>query len=233
MDIKNIKIIGLGGVGSVLINNLTKFLNFTVAAKDFNITLIDGDEFEDKNFERQEFVAMGNKAESKFKELTRKYSELNIEFKKSYINNSNISELLSEGDMIFLCVDNHKTRKVVSEYVSSLENIILISGGNELTDGNVQLYVKEEGKDITPRITDYHPEIDEPQDKSPDEMSCEELSVSEPQLYFTNLTVAAIMCWTFHNCISNNFKTSEIYFDINQMAADPKIRQPKSKGEKE
>ena len=229
MDIKEIKIIGLGGIGSVLVNNLSKFLNYTVGANDFNITLIDGDEFEDKNLERQEFIAMGNKAESKFKELARRYESLNFEFKSCYINDTNISDILSEGDTIFLCVDNHKTRKVVSDYVTTLNNVTLISGGNELTDGNVQLYVKKEGEDLTPSITDYHPEIENPQDKSPEDMSCEELSASEPQLYFTNLTVASIMCWTFHNCINKNYKTSEVYFDINQMAADPKNRKPKTK----
>ena len=56
-------------------------------------------------------------------------------------------------------------------------------------------------------MTDYHPEIENPLDKSPDEMSCEELSHAEPQLYFTNFMVAGHMCSAFYNIIErNNYK---------------------------
>jgi hypothetical protein len=94
-----------------------------------------------------------------------------------------------------------------------------------MTDGNVQLYVRKGGVDLTPDLCAYHPEIANPDDKLPDEMSCEELSKSEPQLYFTNLGVATLMCWMFHNAVINEqYERSEVYFDINQMAADAKVR---------
>jgi hypothetical protein len=50
-------------------------------------------------------------------------------------------------------------------------------------------------------------------------MSCEELANSEPQLYFTNLWVATIMCSAFYNAvIKNELKASEIYFDLKHMS---------------
>jgi hypothetical protein len=56
-------------------------------------------------------------------------------------------------------------------------------------------------------------------------MSCEELSNSAPQLYFTNLGVATIMCWAFYNAIiRGKFLKSEVYFDITTMTADSKSR---------
>lgn len=221
----NIKIIGLGGIGSILSERLCRFLNYSQPNKSFVLTLIDGDEYEDKNYERQEFTGLGNKAEIKANELRMKYLNITFEHITEYINIDTISEVINEKDIIFLCVDNHKTRMVVSNYCKTLNNVILFSGGNELQDGNVQIYVRKGEVDITPDLCSYHPEIANPTDRSPDEMSCEELSKSEPQLYFTNLSVATIMCWAYYNVVvQQNINASEIYFDISTMSVDAKKR---------
>jgi len=60
-------------------------------------------------------------------------------------------------------------------------------------------------------------------------MSCEELQNSEPQLFFTNLGVATIMCWSYYNIKNNDLTNSEIYFDINKMRAHSTFREPKTK----
>jgi len=221
----NIKIIGLGGVGSILIERLCRFLNYSQVDTSFVVTLIDGDEYEDKNLERQEFTRLGDKAEIKANDLKIKYLNLNIDYIIDYINTDTISRGISEKDIVFLCVDNHKTRMVVSNYCKTLNDVILISGGNELTDGNVQIYIRKGGVDITPDLCAYHSEIATPTDRSPDEMSCEELSKSEPQLYFTNLSVATIMCWAYYNVVvQQNIDASEIYFDMSRMSVDAKTR---------
>lgn len=219
-----IVIIGLGGVGSILSERLCRFLNFS---KDLtaDILLVDGDEYETKNFERQEFTRMGNKADIKATELTMKFSNIRFDVFEAFISKDNISEVIMEGDIVFLCVDNHKSRMIVSNYCKELKDITLISGGNEYTDGNVQIYLRKEGKDLTPDLCAYHPEIENPDDKLPDEMSCQELSESEPQLYFTNLGVATFMCWAFYNVVvKEEYERSEVYFDILKMTADAKIR---------
>lgn len=224
----DIKIIGLGGIGSVLSEKIGRFLNFSTRENN-HIMLIDGDSYEVKNFERQEFFQLGSKAEVKRSELSLKFDRIQFSHYNKYVNESNIKELILEKDIIFVCVDNHKTRKLISDFCSKLNDIILISGGNELTDGNVQIYIRKEGKDLTPKITDYHPEIQDPKDKSPEDMSCEELSKSQPQLFFTNFTVAAIMCWVFFKIINGVIPTeSDVYFDINTMAVSAKTRKVKA-----
>jgi molybdopterin/thiamine biosynthesis adenylyltransferase len=213
----NIKIIGLGGVGSILSERLCRFLNY---AADVNaeIMLVDGDSYEQKNFERQEFSSFGNKAEVKADDLELQFPHIRTDVYPAYINEANIADVIKEGDVVFLCVDNHKTRMIVNNYCKLLKDVTLISGGNELTDGNVQTYVRKEGVDKTPDLAAYHPEIANPDDKLPDEMSCEELSKSEPQLYFTNLGVATIMCWSFYNVVVKaQLEASEVYFDITSM----------------
>lgn len=219
-----ITIIGLGGVGSILAERMCRFLNY---AKDLtaDILLVDGDKYEHKNYERQEFTRMGNKADIKSTELQMKFSELRFDICDSFVNEKNIADIIDEGDIVFLCVDNHKTRMIVSNYCKELQDVILISGGNEFTDGNVQIYVRKGRKDLTPDLCAYHPEIANPDDKLPEEMSCEELSKSDPQLYFTNLGVATLMCWSFYNVvIKEQYERSEVYFDMLSMTTDAKIR---------
>jgi len=218
MNYLSIKIIGLGGVGSVLCDKIARFLNYS---KDIraNIMLIDGDAYETKNYERQEFTILGNKSEIKGGDLEEKFPELELDFYPEYINQHNINQVIKSNDIVFLCVDNHKTRMITSNYCNNLNDITLISGGNELTDGNVQIYVRKGGRDLTPDLCSYHPEIANPVDKLPEEMSCEELANSDPQLYFTNVWVATIMCSAFYNVIiKNQIGASEIYFDMKQMS---------------
>jgi molybdopterin/thiamine biosynthesis adenylyltransferase len=224
---EKIVIIGLGGIGSILLERMARYLNFARMAEDMNreILLVDGDSYEDKNLERQEFRTMGNKASVKADEIDMQYRNIKIDDYPAYINDANIADVIRERDTVFMCVDNHKTRMIVSNYCSQLKEVTLISGGNEFFDGNVQIYVRRDGVDLTPDLCRYHPEIQNPDDKLPEEMSCEELAESDPQLYFTNLGVATIMCWAFYNVvIQGDLERSEVYFDMRQMTADAKIR---------
>jgi molybdopterin/thiamine biosynthesis adenylyltransferase len=225
----NITIVGLGGIGSILANTISRFLNSKESFKPININLVDGDDYEQKNTSRQEFYNFGNKANVKSRELSSKFHNINYKDYPMFLDENNISEVIHENSIIFVSVDNHKTRRLVSYYAKKLNAIIVISGGNELTDGNVQIFIRKGGENVTPSLTDYHPEIENPLDKSPDEMSCEELSRAEPQLYFTNFMVAGHMCSALYNIIErNNYKISEVYFDILSMNSNSKTRVPKN-----
>lgn len=220
----NIVIIGLGGIGSNLVRRISRFINYSRDLQA-NMLLIDGDDYEPKNYERQEFVFIGNKAEIQMQELSRKFKNIDFKASSSYINEKNIDKFINENDIVFICVDNHKSRMIINNYCKTLKNVTLISGGNDLIDGNAQLYVRKEGKDLSPDICAYHPEIANPNDKLPEEMSCDELSSVEPQLYFTNTMVSIYMCCLFFNAvIHNRYEKSEVYFDIENMKADSKIR---------
>ena len=222
-----IKVIGIGGVGTILADKLSRFLNYGNGF-EARITFIDGDTFEPKNRDRQDFlIAGGKKSIVKATEFQEKYTELNYSAFDDYVDRNNVASLIKSGDIVFICVDNHKTRKIISDHTKTLNDIVVISGGNEYTDGNVQIFIRKEGKSLTPSLSDYHPEIENPRDRTPGEMSCEELAQSEPQLFFTNLGVATFMCFAFYNTVvKNNPNYSEVYFDVLSMSADPKTRKP-------
>jgi molybdopterin/thiamine biosynthesis adenylyltransferase len=222
-----IVIIGLGGVGSILCDNLSRYLNYS----DINasVSLVDGDYYETKNNERQTFMRLGDKASVKSTELIRIFPNVNFIDFNNFVNEHNVNVIIEEDSIVFLCVDNHISRKVISDHCQTLSNVTVISGGNEYTDGNVQLFKREGGKNVTASLTEYHPEIEFPEDQSPEDMSCEELSKSDPQLLFTNLTVATIMCWMFYAIHQGKDVTrhGEVYFDITTMATLAKVRNSK------
>lgn len=222
-----IKIIGVGGIGTHLLPPLCRYLDSL--NQQVHLVVLDGDAFSAKNAERQEFERLGNKAEVTSEMLARRFPRLELEAKPVYLTADNAFVFIKEGDIVFSCVDNHATRLLLSEHCASLSSVTLISGGNEYADGNVQVYLRREGRDITPPLTHLHPEIADPKDRSPEEMSCEELArAGSPQLIFTNLMVASLMLNAFWLVTAGTLSYTESYFDVLTGAVRPINR----KGEK-
>jgi len=231
----NVKLIGLGGVGGIVARYTSVFL--ASFQKDARLVLIDGDKFEPSNASRMLFGRHGNKAMVTMRELKPRfaYSKLSIVPIKQYITPENIKTLIRAGDIVILCVDNHATRHLVDKHCASLKNICLFSGGNDGvgkdstgsvrrgTYGNVQVYIRRGGKDRSPSLAKYHPEIATPTDKSPHEMNCVELVVSKPQILFANMSVASAICNALLLYLSGNLHYGEASFDIADALMRPTI----------
>jgi molybdopterin/thiamine biosynthesis adenylyltransferase len=226
-----ILIIGIGGVGTPLVKLMMtycyyskefykKFLNDN---EQLEFILIDGDYFEEKNRDRQFFQDMGisrNKAEVLTEEMQDLFSNLNIQFISDFVDKNNVNNIIQENDVIFSCVDQNASKKIISDRCKELENFTLISGGNSYHETTVQIHCRRDGKDITPAIDKYHPDLQNPTDKHPNDMSCEELYNSEPQLIFTNNLVSINMAILFyHTFILEKFNISEHWADIETMKA--------------
>jgi hypothetical protein len=83
------------------------------------------------------------------------------------------------------------------------------------------------GRDVTLPLTRFHPEIAEPKDRSPHEMSCDELLVeAAPQLLFTNLAMASAMLNAFYAWRMGKLQYGEVFLDILEGKASPVQRQP-------
>jgi len=228
---RRVVVVGLGGIGSWVVQALCPFLNFS--EDTWTLVLVDGDEYEgEKNRTRQVFDEIGAKAEVQASWVARKFPRLRVQAITQYIsadgteNTYPVSESICSGDVVFSCLDNHKTRKMLADHCVRLRDMTLISGGNEYTDGNVQVFVRRQGQDLTCRLEKYHPELAQPSDKAPWEMSCEELAASSPQLIFTNLTAATFMLNAFYALEQKKFQWDkpEVYFDIMANAATPRVR---------
>jgi len=215
-----VKVIGCGGIGLCLLNVLGRYLNYQKVPSE--LVLIDGDDYEEGNRTRQGFHRSGNKAEATADRMTREFTKLVCRGVADYLNEANIKMQIREGDIVFCCVDNHATRKLVSDRCENLKNVVLISGGNNYTDGDIQIHVREKGENVTPPITKTNRIIANPIDRipvAPALMGCARLQPSEPQLLITNNLVSALMLNAFYGWQEGVFadkdkKYSTVYGDI-------------------
>jgi len=222
-----VKVIGLGGIGAPLAQALVQFLAYRPPCP--TVWLVDGDAYEESNRARVVFETCENKAVVKARELTRATGgRVTVLAVEEYVTPRSVGRLIGDGDVIFLAVDNHASRALVSRRCAALEHVTLISGGNDGVEGgrsgtfgNAQIYLREGGRERTNAITRFHPEIARPADMRPDEDGCAELAPSAPQLLFTNLTVAAAMLGTFHAWLTGTLDWEEVYLDIAQGRMTP------------
>ncbi len=217
----NVKVIGLGGIGGALLPFLGRLLD----AHDppARLTLIDGDDFEAGNRVRQAVPAYGNKATILAGELARMFDRLSVRAVPEYIGEENVATLIEEGDYALLTVDNHPTRRLVSDHCSRLRDVVVISGGNELYDGNVQVFIRRGGEERCPALTRFHPEIAQAVGPLPGD-GCDMQVASAPQLLVTNLAVASAMLNAFYACLRGILGYEEVYLDILAGRMNPVVR---------
>lgn len=225
-----VKVIGTGGIGLCLLPTLCRYLNYNGEKHPaVEVSLIDGDSFEERNRERQDFVEVGPKASMTAAEYRGKFPRLMFWDHPTYIADNNVIQLIRENDIVLLCVDNHKTRKLVSDRAEELNNVTVINGGNDWTDGNVLVHIRRNGKNLTPPLANkYHPEIMNPTDKNPAEVEqkpdgCADLAAAAPQLLIMNNYIAANMLAAFYivtdeklyeKVIANPENHGEFYCDL-------------------
>ena len=216
-----IVLIGLGGIGSQLLPSLVRYLSFRPAPRPL-LVLVDSDAYEISNRSRQLFPedALGtNKAEA----LAQLFngSGLALQAIAEFVTPANVGFVVREGDICLLAVDNHPTRALVDRHIAGLTEVTLISGGNDETDGNVQLVRRREGYSLDGHLTEIHPEIGlaATSDVMPG-TGCAALAAERPQLVVTNLMVASAML----NCLwavieQGSVPYSEVYLDVVHNAA--------------
>lgn len=232
----NVKVIGVGGIGLCVLPTLCRYLNFNQAKfPTVQVSMIDGDTFEERNRDRQDFVEVGAKATMTAAEFRGKFPRIMFWDHPTYVTDANVIQLVREGDIVMLCVDNHKTRKLISDRAEELKNVTIISGGNDWTDGNVLIHIRRDGKNITlPLANKYHPEISIPRDKNPGDVEekvagCQVLAVADPQLLITNNLIAAMMLAGFYNVVEWKYaekpeEYGEVYLDVSTMKSAPRPR---------
>jgi len=226
-DFGSIKLIGLGGVGGIVARYLLMYLAASGATA--RVVLIDGDAFEAHNAARMSFSEFGNKAVVVRDDLLELVGDSPVELStvQTFVTPDNVADLLHEGDIVLLAVDNHATRQLVGNHCRDvLDDVCLISGGNDGVGedstghaqrgscGNVQIHRRENGCDLTPHLGAYHPEIADPSDQLPSELSCSEAVFSTPQILFANLATASTMlnALLLHLCGCLGYP--EVCFDI-------------------
>lgn len=240
MSKTSVKVIGTGGIGLSLLPNLCRFLNYEVEKfPQVSVSLIDGDEFEEKNRSRQRFARAGKKATVTAEELRDEFPRIMFFDHPVYVDDVNAVRFLREGDIVLSCVDNHRTRKILSDRALELRDVTLINGGNDLTDGDVITHIRRGGVNITAPLAcrHHHPAIANPTDIHPNEANqpggCSRMAESAPQLVLMNNLVAANMLAMFYNItdpvvyssvLANPAMYHQVYLDMRACKAVPRER---------
>ncbi len=225
---ERIVLVGLGGIGSQLLPPLVRYLACRPESRPL-LVLVDGDAYEPGNRTRQIFPADtigSNKAEA----LAEAYrGGLAVQAVADYLTEANIATVIRDGDLVLLAVDNHWTRFVVDKHLASLDEVTLISGGNDETDGNVQLVRRRNGEFVDGGLAEIHGEIGRATEAEfAARNGCERQAEERPQLVVTNLMVASAML----NCLwavleLGSVSYSEVYLDVvaNAMRSRSWLRQ--------
>lgn len=199
-------IIGAGGTASLLLPQLLVYLDAKHDHKrdDYLVVVFDGDDFERKNLDRQFFdpaYVTVNKAVAMEQMYSTRYPVIG---RPKFLSRADLDDVMSEGDIVFICADNYTIRAHIEDRARALDTVTVINGGNEKTDGSVQLYIREDGEDKTPRFSFGHPEITPRDGDDRAEMTCAQAAAlpGGEQLIVANATAATTMLtalWRFDN----------------------------------
>jgi hypothetical protein len=212
---KRVVIVGCGGIGSWLAEALARTLEFQ--APGSAMILVDGDNYEEKNVERQSFDQIGNKAKVLRERVQKAVPNTFVVAKPAWVvpedavddldpeeaavGKITAGELMDEGDYVFAVVDNFAARKLILDSARLYDDIDVFIGGNgspETGDplyGTVVHYRRRNAQDITVHPSVMHEEFANPPDKNPGELSCAERAKLDggTQLITANLQVMTLM----------------------------------------
>lgn len=215
-----IVLIGCGGIGGWLLGPLVRYLASRPEPRPL-LVLVDGDVFEARNLDRQS-GAPGNLGTNKAEALAEiaRAAGLAVQAVPESVTRATVGQLIREGDLVLLAVDNHPTRALVDRHLASLDEATLISGGNDETDGNVQLVRRRGGWSVDGHLVEIHPEIGRADaDPDPGAAGCQALADERPQLLATNFLVAGAMFGCLWQLLERgSVPYSELYLDLVQGA---------------
>jgi hypothetical protein len=212
-------VVGLGGVGGLVLRLLVPFLHYE--GDDATVLCADGDSFEPRNRARMWFEDLGPKANVLAEELARDYGDrVSLIPVPHYVTPQRAASLIREHDVVFCTPDNHATRRLLERRCARLSDVALFSGGNDDVEdgssgtfGNVQVYLRAEGRNVTNPLSTFHPEIRKPGDRVPG-AGCAATAPSAPQLLFTNAAVASALLGAFYAWRQGVLAYEEAYIDV-------------------
>ena len=211
--------IGAGGTGTHLIGPILAYLDtyHRNRNEEWQYVVVDGDNFDAKNAERQLFES-GMTGSNKAQAMATMYNRYPVLAVPRFIGRDDLPEMMSEGDTVIICADNHSIRALVEERALQMQNVVVINGGNEMHDGNVQLWVREGGENKTPRLSYLHPEIRFESEEDRSAMSCQQAAQlpGGGQLILANQQSASWMLaalWRYHEGVWRSGWT-ELQFDL-------------------
>ncbi len=225
-------VIGAGGTGGYLVADLARYIASNKKIYGA-ITLIDGDNVEEKNLIRQNFV-LADVGKNKAEALAIRYAAhfgINIQYYPKFLDKPGVlSKIISEAvlpkylqkffkmePVILGCVDNNKSRALIYTVFAANSGCCWIDAGNDIHFGQVVLGYNCLASMISPInlpidlpmefslpcTIEANPSMMNNLAKLPTEMSCAEHAISSPQTIFANRTASSLMLNFIHTYVMN------------------------------
>lgn len=254
---KHFIVVGAGGNGGYYIPNLARQISIQNKLRQLEglhphkITIVDADDVEPKNLNRQNFINRDINMGKAFVMADRygKAFDLEIDFLDEYLTSEDmlkgiINAYRNHIPVIVGCVDNNKTRKFLYDVYKGRPNTFYLDAGNEEHAGQVvcgfntgqDLKAVKGGGSIQyfdlPSICDLFPEVLEATDKLPTEMSCAERAESAPQNIYTNQTAGNLLLGFTNTILTSKstegkgLKVHAVIFDAETMNQTTKFNKP-------
>lgn len=233
-ETKRFVIVGLGGTGGWLLEGIARIAEANYPGS--TLLLIDGDQYEPSNANRQVFHDYGPKAFVKAQMVrdavpnTIIAADMRWVVEEAHEDDTMrvaASSLLQEGDVVYAMVDNFAARKAIFDAARQFDNIDVFTGGNDdALFGSVYHYERRDGEDVTEHPVVFHEQdYTNPPDRNPGDMSCEERSrlVGGTQTIAANMAVAAALLARTEKVVVAGEPDSEasIMFDFGAGRAAP------------
>ena len=218
--------LGAGGTGAHIAPHLYRLLY--ALERPVKFIICDGDKVEPKNLVRQNFT-QADLGENKARVIAERYSEafgLETSYVPSFIESAERLEELVKPEVIYTgryvhngeggllvretvpelviligAVDNNRSRKLCHEVFLQARDLIYIDSGNGEYTGQIVCGVRRAGKTFYKSVGMLYPEVNDPEDLFPTEVSCAEASVSAPQTIVANLMAATAVVTMIYNIL--------------------------------
>ena len=214
-------LVGAGGTGSLLIDPLVRYLRTFHQKDNFVLAIVDGDNVEQKNLERQAFTTnhVGLNKAAALADFVYGGDTAQIMPVPQFLGEKNIGTLINNGDIVLIAADNYNVRARIEQQALSLDDITVINGGNESLHGSCQIFIRRGGKNITPPLSWMHDEIYTPSEHDPSKMDCIALAKIKggEQTIIANMMSAAWMLdmlHRLHQAPENPVIWHETFFDL-------------------
>ena len=112
-----------------------------------------------------------------------------------------VRETVPELVILIGAVDNNRSRKLCHEVFLQARDLIYIDSGNGEYTGQIVCGVRRAGKTFYKPVGMLYPEVNDPEDLFPTEVSCAEASVSAPQSIVANLMAATAVVTMIYNIL--------------------------------
>lgn len=228
-----ILVIGTGGTGGYVVPSLYRLVWSLDQPRPVEIILADGDNVEERNLVRQNFVE-DDVGRNKAEVLAYRYAGafgIRAVYIPGYIEDDDrLFSMFSDRDVpeainiIIGAVDNNCSRQMCHRVFNRLRNIIYINSGNGEYTGQMVYGIRKKGRTRLRPVAEIYPEMLEENDLFKSQEGCGQTVVTSPQSMAANIMAATIILLFLNNILTEGrLGTHSATFSTQSINVKPKF----------